>query len=61
MSNHSIPVNVFVDITKDELKELRLLKDQLTEDLLTLVATIQNREELLEALGEGPPVFGDNI
>lgn len=54
-------MNVFVDITKDELKELRLLKDQLTEDLLTLVATIQNREELLEALGEGPPVFGDNI
>ena len=61
MSNHSTPVNVFIDITKDELKELRLLKDQVTEDLLTLVATIQNREELLESLGEGPPVFGDNI
>lgn len=59
--DYDIPVDYLVDKTKEEIKQLRVMKEDAAKYYLRICKTIENREELLEALGEGPPVFGNNI
>lgn len=58
---YDISVDDLITKTKDEISQLHEMKRKAATYYLSLCRTIQNREELLKSLGEGPPVFSNNI